>query len=1072
MYHQGQPVVAIHSPRLRALLAYLCLHRDEEISRERLAYLFWPESRERQAKTNLRQLLHNLRRVFPSFEKYVEINHRVIKWKSADSTKVDVAEFLQGISRAQIAAGTEDWHSEQSALEDAVQMYTGDLLPECYDSWVEDERSRLRQLFMKALQRLTTVFESRGLYPQALGHGERLLAQDEFNEWAYATLMRLHALNNNQAEALRIYQNCLRLFREELEIEPPAEMQEAYQRLKEFPAQMASPRPDENELPLIGREAERRVLLDTWQHARADNAHVLLICGEAGMGKTRFAEELLRYVQRQGWPTATAACFAAEGRLPYGAVIDLLKCESTHTALSGLDDVWLTEISRLLPELLVERPDLSPPAPLTESWQRQRLFEALARATLSPGKPQLLFIDDIQWADHETIEWLHFLVRFASSAKLLIVATVRLGALNTNRALLSFLLELRRRRLITEIELQAMNSEQTALLAQQVSNRQLDDQTKADLFSATEGNPLFIVEMARAAEENRDPETRGAEFMPGNVSLPLKVQAAIQSRLANVSAPARKLLDVAAIIGRTFSFTILSHSSEETEQWLVLSLEDLLAHRLIREQGKMVYDFSHDKIREVVTAGISGTRRCLLHRRVAESLEEVHQQQLDSVSAELAAHWEKAGFPLRALDYWQHSAAVARRLFANEEVENHLQRALRLVREHLNGEKQDRRELNILRTLSPCLVQCRGYGTSEVQRIGYRVLELCRKLDQPADAPVLRMLAISKLVAGQISDAENFGLQLFEQAQNAGDEVAEVEAHYVLGVTYHWQGRFSQAGEHLGKAIELYNPLNHTTHITEFAQDPSVVCRIRLALVLWHLGYPMRSQNLGEEALQMSEALGHPFTRAYALHWYAWLQNLRDDSGATLQHAQSSIAFSEKYHFPYFATQSRVLYGWALYRKGISDQGLQHMREGLSSFRGTGSEVGCAYYRAVIANALAESGSFAQSLTLLKEALTSVKRSGERWSQSGILRLKGETLRKGPSEFRDAAGGSFLKAIKIARQQSARADALRAAYELNRLWQRSGKEDEAARLLDDVWQWASREINSTEMTHLRALLER
>lgn len=1068
---QNQPVQGVDTGRMRSLLAYLALHRDAEITRQRIAFLFWPNSEEGQARTNLRQLLHHLRQSFPNIEHYLDIDARTVKWHFSAPVCIDVAEFIQNISEAEEAAKTDDLLSERTALENAARLYRADLLPECYDEWIEPERDRLRQLLTGALERLTEICEQQGQYQEALGYAERLLTIDEFNESTYRLLMRLYALNKDRASALRVYNRCVEVLGNELDIEPAAETQEAYNRITQATSKLEPFTSKETEIPLVGRERERSALLQAWQMAETGNAHVVLLRGEAGIGKTRLTQELIQTINRQGFAVATACCYAAEGRLAYGPVTEWLKADVIYRAVLDLENVWQREIARLLPELLAERPDLSSPVALTESWQRQRLFSALARAVLASRQPLLLFIDDIQWADPGTVEWLHYLLRFDPCAKMLIVAAARAGALSANGPLLSLILELRRDSVLTEIELGAMDTEQTALLAHHVSGRNLDDKAVASLFASTEGNPLFVVEMTRASMEERNTGAGRTKKIPGNFTLPQKVQAVIQTRLFNISPSSKKLLELAAIIGRVFTFDILSHAYHENEETLIQSLEELLERRLIREQERMAYDFSHDKIREVTTAGISGTRRCLLHRRVAEALEQTHAGELDQFNGQLATHWENAGFALHAISYCEQAGKTAQRIFANDDAEEHLQRGLRLVRENLKGQERDQRELDILRLLSLCLVQGRGYGASQVQHVGARVWELSKQLNQQPGSPLLRMMAISKLVGSDISNAEQFGIQLLEQAKNENDDVAGVEAHYVLGVTYHWQGRFVSAREYLEKAIALYDPQNHNKHITAYAQDPAVVCRIRLALVLWHLGYPVESQAMGIESLDLAEKLEHPFSRAYALHWYAWLQNLRDDPAATLKHAKISIAFSSEYHFPYFATQSGILHGWALCKMGDVEDGIQKMREGLSCFRSTGSEIGCPYYRALIAEALAVNGSFAQSLLLLEEAVKSVQNTGERWSEAGILRMRGAVLIHGPSENYSLAEHSFKEAIEIARKQGEKTDALRAALYLKRFWLGSGRKEEADSMFQDVYSWATHGLDAKEMKKVTDLLE-
>ncbi len=1067
----GLTIDGINTARLQALLAFLVLYGNKEISRQRIAFLFWPESAEGQARTNLRQLLHHLRQAFPDIGHYLHIGTKTLKWQEGAQLQIDVVEFAECLSGAQAAAAAGNISAEQSALQRAYNLYQADLLPTCYDEWIEADRSRLRQQFTTALTRLIELLEQQGQYAEAITKAERLLSLDEFSESTYCTLIRLHALNNDRISALHTYDRCVDMLRDELAIQPSAETRQLFERLTQAETERPAMHITKSEIPLIGREKERSELVQVWQKVASGNTHFMLVCGEAGIGKTRLAEELIAYVQSQGMLCASAICYSAEGRLAYGPVTEWLKNDTIYPSLSELENIWQLEISRLVPEILsgsVEIPELPP---LTESWQRQRLFESLTRAIHTVPNPLLLFIDDIQWCDPETLEWLHYLLRSNYAKKILIMATLRSGSMSDNGPLLSLILELRRSSYFTEIELAAIDAAQTAQLARHVSNKEIDEKQAAELFARTEGNPMYVVEMTRAGMEEW--KTGDTPLSPHHepVPVPQSVKAVIQTRLANISSAAQKILELAAVIGRVFTFDVLNEACEENEDVLIHSLDELWERRLIREQGRMAYDFSHDIIRKVVAAGISRARFCLLNRRVSEALEKRFAGQFERISGQLAIHWERAGYPLRAIFYYEQACKTAQRIFANEEAAEYLERGLRLVLENLDGRERDEQELNLLNILSPCLVQSRGYGASEVQKNSTRLWDLSRQLNQPPTSPLLRMLAISKLVVGEISEAENFGLRLLEQSQRMNDAVAEVEAHYVLGVTYHWQGRFIPAHKHLEKAIAGYEAKNHTVHITDYAQDPSVICRIRLAVVLWHLGYLEQSQTFGTEALELAEKLQHPFSRSYALHWFAWLQNLRNDAGATLKHAELSISFSEEYPFPYFASQSRILKGWALFMKGETEDGIQEMRYGLSCFRAIGSEVGCSYFRALIASALATNGSYVQSIPLIDEAIKAIKNTDEHWSDAAIFEMKGTVLLHGNSDVLTGAEHWFRNALAVARQQQSKTDALRIALQLKKFLLKAGRQKEAIDMFQDVQCWAINDLNSNQGNALNTLVD-
>ncbi len=1071
-----QPIDSLPSARMQSLMAYLLLHRESPVSRQQLAYVFWPESSEKQARTNLRQLLHHLLRAFPQLEPFVQTNARTIQWQTETPFSLDVDEFEQALLQAKQAAQAEDQTAELHALKTSLDSYQGDLLPECYQEWIEPFRDRLRQQYLTALQKVMALLERQRAYPEAVRYARRWIKEDDLQEKAYGALMRVHALNHDRAAALNVYRECRKVLRRELNIEPGREIRELYQRLLEMsdelaPQQLGSQSRSDDSIPLIGREREWEQLCDTWQTVEQNPPQMLWIMGEAGIGKSRLAEELIDWVKQQGGTTAHTRFYAAEGGLAFTPVRDWLRTGKFQAALSSLDDVWLKEVSRVLPELRNKLPNQEPLQPLMEAWQRQQFFEALVRAILMAPQPLLLVIDDLQWCDQETLEWLHYLLRFDDQAKMLLLCTVRSELVNENKALISLMLDLQRSGHLTKLELSPLNARETARLAATITTKEIADHLAQRLYQETEGNPLFVVEMSRAGLA----ELQATEEVPPEDALlsplPPRIQSVIQYRLMQLSPEAQKLVELAATIGHDFNFPVLRNACEHDEERLIEVLEELLLRRIIREQGATDYDFSHDKIREVAYFAISESKRRLLHRRVAQALESLHAPNIDYISARLAIHYEKAGVIEKAIDYYERAGKASRQLYANNEAIEYLQRGLELVMGLPEHEERSRKELALSLAIAPPLVQAKGYGAKEVHNTCHRVHFLCHQLKEPTHVPILRALAIGKLVTGEILAVESLGKELLQQAQQTGDEVVLVEAHYVLGVTYHWQGNFTSARHHLEKALQPNSSHKHEAHITHYGQDPDVVCRIRLAMVLWKLGYPYQAKEEAEKALSLSEKLNHPFSRAYALHWCAWLHNLRGDVETTLEHSAISMEYSRKFQFPYFTTQSRILLGWAMFEQNRNSQGLEQMRSGLAHFRATGSSVGTTYYRGLLALNLAKLDRGEQALSVVNEALGALKAQEERWQEAELYRLKGNILSmKDKSNQHLLAEESFRKAIEIAHRQKARGFALHAACDLKRFLENRNRQEEAEQLFNEINGWFRKGRNASDLKEAETLV--
>lgn len=616
--YNGVLVTAVSSPRLRTLLAYLILHRGAPQPRQRLAFLLWPDSTEEQARTNLRNLVHLLRQALPHSDCCLRSEGQVLLWEPHVPYVLDAAEF-----EAAIKAG---------ALQTAVELYRGDLLPECYGDWVVPERERLHQLYIAALERLAQQMEEARNYAAALGFAQRLAKEDPLCEAHCRRLIRLQMLAGDRAAALRTYHACAMALRRELGVEPALATQQLYaQVLHGIAAAEPPPGLSGAAAPLVGRRQEWAQLLGIWQAAASGRPQLALIAGDVGIGKTRLAEELLAWVGRQGFPTASAVCYAAEGSLPYSPMVAWLRSRPPQ----ALPDPWRREIARM-------RPDASsgprgPDAP----WERHRLFEALAHAVFAWGRlpgagrardlsaepsaakplPILLVLDDLQWCDRDTLEWLHFLLRFDAHGRLLVVGTVRTGDLAAGQPLAPLLDSLRRYGMATEIELAPLSSDEILALASQVAGRPLAPALAEPLYRGSEGNPLFIVEMMRAGMGRSGPwdPKHGETALQARQPLPPKIQQVLAARLAQLSPAALTLAELAAVSGRACRYDVLARAFDGDEANLVQALDELWRRRILRETDNDSYDFTHEKLREVCYEGMSAARRRLAQRRLDEA---------------------------------------------------------------------------------------------------------------------------------------------------------------------------------------------------------------------------------------------------------------------------------------------------------------------------------------------------------------------------------------------------------------------------------------------------------------------
>jgi DNA-binding SARP family transcriptional activator/predicted ATPase len=680
--------VQIKSRRLQSILAYMLLHRNAIQSRQHLSYLFWPDSSEGQALTNLRKHLHHLRRVLPEAERFVFADTLTAGWRVDAPYILDVQTFEEAITHADRAERQGDKDMLLVHLQHAADAYQGDLLKELYDDWVLTERDRLHGQFTQVMERLIVLLEECREYPAAESQARRWLLHDPINEKAYRYLMQLYAMNGERAKALRTYHTCLSVLEREIGVKPSRATEEVYQRLlgEEIdlrPRREVSARSG----PLIGRQGEWSQIRNSWKKARNLGPQFLIISGEPGTGKTCLAEEHLEWAARQGIPSAIARCYETGADLAFAPLVSWLRVEKLKSSWSSLQPVWLRELSSLLPEAMSEAPTLPLRSDYNERWGRQRLFDALVRAILA-CRQAVLVLDDIQWCDPETLEWLGYLFSASQNlpdeklkkGQILILATIRSGEVVRRPELQALLKQLQTAgERISYLEIGPLSEEETILLAETVAGQSLNPEYLTRLYRETAGNPLFIVETIRAGFTGK---------------LPHRVQQVLISRLAQLMPDTRRTMEIAAVIGREFTYDLIARVSQEDETLVINALDELWHRRIIQEQGERGYEFTHPLICTTALDQLSPVKRSFIHRKIGKALEEMsvegvkkaeaQAQPLSSLPdenlyAQIARHYEAAGLLEKTVIYYQQAAETAMQIYAIRQAIDLYQGGLRVL---------------------------------------------------------------------------------------------------------------------------------------------------------------------------------------------------------------------------------------------------------------------------------------------------------------------------------------------------------------------------------------------------------
>jgi predicted ATPase len=332
-------------------------------------------------------------------------------------------------------------------------------------------------------------------------------------------------------------------------------------------------------------------------------------------------------------------------------------------------------------------------------------------------------------------------------------------------------------------------------------------------------------------------------------------------------------------------------------------------------------------------------------------------------------------------------------------------------------------------------------------------------------------LSIYFVVRAELQTARELGEQLLDIARGVKDPVLLVEAHYALGVTCFWLGEFVSARNHLEQGIAHYDPLKHRSHIALFGQNEGVVCLCRAALVLWYLGYPDQALARGIEAFTLAQELAHPASLAYVRYWVAFLYHHLREVEKTQEWADASIAVSTEHGFAYWPPQGMMLQGWVLAERGQVAIGIVRMRQGLVALQATGTDIQRAYSLGLLANAYRQVGQIVEGLATLDEALGAVDKTGGRWGEGELHRLKGELLMRQAGSNAQQVEICFQQALAVARRQQAKSLELRAAMSLCRLWQKKGNQQQARELLAEIYGWFTEGFNSPDLCQARELLE-
>jgi len=674
--HWGGAPLSIVRRQTRMLLFRLAMF-GQPLLRERLCFLFWPDVPEAVAGRNLSHLLTHLRQALPADDILCTFDDRV--YLNPDAAWSDVEEFR----RLSDSAGAD---RDLNALTQIARLYRGPFLdglsaPHCpeYESWMLLERRVLERRYRETLSALIDQLALSGEYDQAVAYAHRYLAVDRLDESIHRRLIELYAARGDRAAALRQYRQCAILLERELGVQPLPETVSLYEVVLKGRASRQAvgaaalwttlPGPH---APLVGRAEALEELRRTCTRAAGGQGGMVLITGEAGIGKSRLLQHFAAQLPARAIVLVAAGQPGAQS-LPYGLITQAMRSRLRIDAQSGcsppasyrLSPVWVAEVARLLPEL--ETGGFAPArnAQLPGDEARLRLFEGLIRfiqAMTLGAEPAVLCLDNLHWADSATLDWLAYLGTQLRGLPLLII-----GACPSDECagLAQLRQGLTRLGNLSELELAGLTVDQVQELLCYVTGRHaIDGQLSRRLHAATGGNPFYLLQIvANLLESGQDPEQWAAL---GDFPLPSSIRAAVEARLGALNEVARQVIEACAILAPAFGFDLVRLTAGRREMETLDALDSLAARRLLDTRGD-VYRFQHDLVRRVVETGMSPLRRRLLHRRAGRALEQLDRHAVDA----LAYHYEAADEPLKAAYFHELAAQRAEALFAWHEAEEH-----------------------------------------------------------------------------------------------------------------------------------------------------------------------------------------------------------------------------------------------------------------------------------------------------------------------------------------------------------------------------------------------------------------
>lgn len=841
--------------------------------------------------------------------------------------------------------------------------------------------------------------------------------------------------------------------------------------------------------PLTGRDHEVNLLKDRWEQAQERMGQVALLIGEAGLGKSRLVHALKEHVLGQMAEAAADAPVIEWRCSPHFQNTGLYPAiEFFQRALAfSPEELPQTRFDRLLQHLEsygIAQPQavplwaslLSLPIPnrfpmlsLSPVRKREETFRILLEwlQTRAARTPVLFIVEDLHWIDPSTLEFLGQFLAAGLHDCVLTVLTFRPEFKTPWPALAHQ----------TSLALNRLTRRQVGDLMRNKAGESLSEELVEEIYGRAGGVPLFVEEYTKMVEESGGLHQFGAGSAHGRSllgrTIPATLQDLVMARLDRMEGN-RDLAQMAASLGREFSYELLAAATALDEPTLHAELAKLVQAEILYPKGKTprcTYSFKHALLEDALYNGLVKSKRQQFHARIAEAMDAKFPHIGDTQPELLAHHFTEAGLGEKATGYWLKAGIRSRQRSANCEAIQHLTKGLALLDALEQSPERAEQTLQVLTALGPAYIAVHGYATPEVGPLLERARDLCQRIgDSRRLFGIMLGMWEWRIVRGDLRLCVDLAAEGMAFAERLNDPGMMMEALFMPGVTMFYRARFADARACHEKALTEYDDRARTHFWSAYTgHDAGVTHRCYLALALWHLGYPDQARKVAHESCELARTIDHAFSLAHAVDFSSCLHQfcrLGADASAA---AEEEIAIATEQGFPFWHALGTLHKGAGVLLQGRHDEALPLLLKGLHCFRASGAEVRVPYYLGMLGDAYTQAARFEDAHKALNEGLAIAEKNDDRFQEAELHRLKGELLR---AESPDgvAAEACFRQAIQTARRQQSKAWELRATVSLSRLWQAQGRSAEARAMLTAIYDTYTEGFTTPDLVSAEALL--